>query len=641
MQDEPALPEPPQRLPTRELLLAQALEACITAERHAAGSAQAIIDQQPAWLRADLQSMMTLVGSLDSAAASASMSPEFRQAARARLMEHIGADAALEPAMFGPRLSAVSSRNGHYPGTRRRSTWLWRGSAGLLAAVLGATATLTASASALPGEPLYDLKQAQEELSVRLAPDDQARALALLGRADARLDETARLLPQGRTSAALETTQRYGQSVERATTTYIITMSDTPEPGTGPLTLETRLTQQQEQLQTLLQSAPELARADLREALVTTERGRALVADPRPVERALGRASRDKSAVAAEAVPTMAAEDSPTAVPTRRPAGVPQPPAPVVVAQANEEPAPETLVAQHEGTSRSGDSGNARLQNASPDDGGRATQPVKLVANQNNGDDGPNSPTVVAHDEGGSSSDRGSDGPARSGPTAARGGSGSAPAQSERPVVAQQPNKGKASGSEADAARGHGDEAAQPVIAHGRNDDGAQPSVAQGRSDDGAQTSIAQTRNDDGPQPTIARQPATSASARDSGAANDNKTSGATANNAYANGGNGNDRTGNGGTAARNGPPQVASPGDKPNSNGRDTGDSHTTAPAGNAAKPQPTPTPSANRHGDAGGDANPRPTPVPGRNPPPDQHGGGDNGHPGDGGGDNGHPGD
>src|SRR5260370_1033299 len=347
MQDEPPSPEFPQRLPTRELLLAQALDACITAERRASGSAQAIIALQPAWLRADLQSMMSLAGSLDSAAAGATMSPEFRMAARARLMQHIGAEIASGPvALIGPRLSAVPSRNGHYPISRRRSRWLWRSSAGLLAAVLGVAATLTASASALPGDALYNRKQAQEELSVRLAPDDQARALALLGRADARLDETARLLVQGRTSAALETTQRYGHNVERATTTYVVTMNDTSEQSQGPgtLNLEERLTQQQEQLQTILQSAPEPARADLREALVTTERGRALVADPRPVERALGRASSDRSAVAA-AVPTTAAEDSPTVAPTRRPAVVPRPPAPVVVAHTPDEPVADTVVA--------------------------------------------------------------------------------------------------------------------------------------------------------------------------------------------------------------------------------------------------------------------------------------------------------
>jgi hypothetical protein len=521
-------------------------------------------------------------------------------------------------------LSALPSRNGHYPSSRGGSTWMWRSSAGLLAAVLGVTATLTASASALPGEPLYNLKQAQEELSVRLAPDDQARALALLGRADARLDETARLLLQGRTTAALETTQRYGQNVERATSTYLITIDETSDPGLGPLSLETRLTQQQEQLQTILQSAPEPARAELREALVTTERGRALVADPRPVERALGRASADKSAVAA-AVPTTAAEDSPTVVPTRRPAGVPQPPAPVVVAQATAEHAPETLVAQHEGTNRGGDSG-ARPQNSAPNGVGKVQQPAKAAVTQDrDADDGPSSPPVVARDEGGSNSDRGGDGGDRSGPTTARGGTGSAPAQSERPVVTQRNSAGttanasaNGNGNEADAGHGRGDEAPQ------------QPAVAQGRGDDA-------------PQPAVARQPAVSVTGRDSGgaAASDNKpasggtATGGTAREANAKDGNGNanNANANSATVARTTPPQVASPSDKANVSGRDSGDSRQTAPAAPAARPQPTPTPATTRRSGEGGDSNPHPTPVPARNSPPDTRGGGgnDTGQPGD----------
>src|SRR5258708_4797061 len=152
MPEDPGFPQLPQRVPTRELLLAQALDACITAERQLPGSSHAIIAQQPAWARADLQRMMALAGSLDRAAASALMSAEFRVGARARLMNRIGAEAAPEPvALIGPRLTALPSRNGHYPHARRRSTWLWRGSAGLLAAVLGVAATLTASANPFPG----------------------------------------------------------------------------------------------------------------------------------------------------------------------------------------------------------------------------------------------------------------------------------------------------------------------------------------------------------------------------------------------------------------------------------------------------------------------------------------------------------
>jgi hypothetical protein len=606
MQDEPPpSSELAQRLPTRELLLAQALDACISAERRVAGSAHVIIAQQPAWLRPDLQSMMSLAGTLDSETARATMSPEFRRAARARLMQHIGADTTAEPvAMIGPRLSALPSRNGHHPSARRRSRWLWRGSAGLLAAVLGVAATLTASASALPGDALYNLKQAQEELSVRLAPDDQSRALALLSRADARLDETARLLMQGRTLAALETTQRYGQNVERATTTYLITMDEPADSGLGPLSLELRLTQQQEQLQTILQIAPEPARADLREALVATERGRALVADPRPVERALGRASSDKSAVAAP-VPTTAAEDSPTVAPTRL---VPQPLAPVVAA-ATAPPAPETLVAQHEGTNRGGES-SARPQNGLSTATGHGQQPAKAGLSQDRDDeDGPNSAPLVARDEGNVSERGNGDGAGRSGPTNVRNAAGSAPSQSELPVVTQRPNSAnnanaRGNGNDGDSGRGQGEDAPQPTVAaQGQGEDGPQPAVARDASGD----------NKQGGNATGAVAPR-DANAKDTSARD-------------GNGGN------NNATVARLTPPQVASNGDKPNVGGRDDGETRAAVPAAPAGRPQPTPTPATTRRGSDGGDPNARPTPVPARTSLSDTRGGGNNdtGHPDD----------
>jgi hypothetical protein len=331
-----------------ELLLAQALDACIRAERRMPGSAAAIIAQQPEWAQDELNRLVDLASSLDKAATNAVISEEFRAAARARLMQRIGAEPAAAPMLLGPHLTAVPSRTGHRgvsPG--HRSAWLWRGSAGLLACILAVAATLTASASALPGEPLYGLKQAQEEMGVRLAVDDQARALALFRRADARLDETARLLQLGRTDEALVTTQRYDQVVERATTAYVVTIDDTPEASPAAAHIDTRLSQQQDQLQTMLQTAPELARGDLREALVATKRSRALVADPRPVERALGRNGGD--AVAA-AVPTTAAEDLPTVVPTRDPTLLPTPP---VLAEQQHAP----LVAQAEPAERGGRDG--------------------------------------------------------------------------------------------------------------------------------------------------------------------------------------------------------------------------------------------------------------------------------------------
>ena len=335
-----------EREPTRELLLAQALDACIEAERHLTGSSDEVIGRQPAWARAELHQLVSLAAALDAAAGQTVIADDFRVAARERLMARIGGSLESGHASAtGPWLTtvpAVPSANGHQRPKRLRSKWMWRGaSGGLLAAALAVTATLTASASSLPGEPLYGIKQAREELGVRLAADDQARALALMVQADARLDEAARLLQQGRTADVAETTQRFDQVVERATTTYVVAVDESTRGGPTGENMESRLSQQEEQLQELLQTAPEPARADLREALVTTERGRALVADPRPVDRVQGRTAPRPPEVAA-ALPTVAAEDEPTAVPT--PTQTPPTATPVVVVA--EPPAPTPVVAE-------------------------------------------------------------------------------------------------------------------------------------------------------------------------------------------------------------------------------------------------------------------------------------------------------
>jgi hypothetical protein len=379
--EEPApsgLPHPAK--PMRELLLAQALDACIRGERRSRGSAAAIIAKQPRWARDELQRLVDLAGSLDTAATNAVISDEFRTAARARLMQRIGAEPAVAPMQLAPHLSTVPSRNGHHRVSRRRkSTWIWRGSAGLLAAVLAVAATLTASASALPGEPLYGLKQAQEELGVRLASDDQARALALLHRADARLDETARLLQLGRTDEALVMTLRYDHVVERATTTYVVTIDDTPEASPAAAHIDTRLSQQQDQLQSMLETAPEQARGDLRDALVATERSRALVADPRPVERALGRTS-GRGAVAA-APPTVTAEEVPTVVPTRRPTLSPT--QPVLAEQQHGQILAQVVPADPGG--RGGEDDNGGASGHGDGDGGTNARPQVANVTSNSG----------------------------------------------------------------------------------------------------------------------------------------------------------------------------------------------------------------------------------------------------------------
>jgi hypothetical protein len=143
-------------MPTRELLLAQALDTCIRAERRRPGAAREIIAHQPSWARVDLQRLLGLAGSLDAVATNAVMSEEFRVQTRARLMRRIGASASANGVLVAlGHLSTMPSTNGrHHAAPPSRPRWLWRGGAALAAAAMAVTATLTVSASALPGEPL-------------------------------------------------------------------------------------------------------------------------------------------------------------------------------------------------------------------------------------------------------------------------------------------------------------------------------------------------------------------------------------------------------------------------------------------------------------------------------------------------------
>src|SRR5262245_37383866 len=156
--------------PLDGLLLAQALDAALSAERARPGSSEEVVEHAPTATRADLQRLMALARALDASVGAVRPRPEFRTAARARLMARIGA-ATETPMLLRPVPMSVARR-------RRPGRWFVRGSAGLVAAIIAASATLTASASALPGDLLYGVKQANEELSVRLASDEQARVLA-------------------------------------------------------------------------------------------------------------------------------------------------------------------------------------------------------------------------------------------------------------------------------------------------------------------------------------------------------------------------------------------------------------------------------------------------------------------------------
>ena len=186
------------------------------------------------------------------------------------------------------------------------------GVAGLVAAAAATAAAVGVSASALPGDALYGFKQAREELSLRLAADDEQRVQALLQRGDARLDETARLIELGRTTEAAQTVQRFDAVVERATTTMVDTSDVAQWSPCAASHLETKLDEQHERLRRILEVAPQPAQDDLRDVLRVAALDRDLAVEPRPAAEG-SEADRDEpppTALASRPGPSRAIGDS-------------------------------------------------------------------------------------------------------------------------------------------------------------------------------------------------------------------------------------------------------------------------------------------------------------------------------------------
>jgi hypothetical protein len=71
-----------------------------------------------------------------------------------------------------------------------------------------------AAAGSLPGEPLFEVKRAAEELALALAFDDEARVQRLADQASARLAELRRADGPGKSAAALESARALGRLAE-------------------------------------------------------------------------------------------------------------------------------------------------------------------------------------------------------------------------------------------------------------------------------------------------------------------------------------------------------------------------------------------------------------------------------------------
>jgi len=188
------------------------------------------------------------------------------------------------------------ARRGLQPVVNRVAVWAARFAAGIAALSLAGAAAASASASALPGEPLHVIKEAGEALAVQTALGDAARQQVLLRQADTRLDETARLLEQGRDTEAAATALRYDEAVDGAAA------------GSPPAeAMETSLRADRARLAELLQHAPLPAHGGLERALNAAERGleRAKAAhdvDPSPPREPPQESSPEKIQLANEAV---------------------------------------------------------------------------------------------------------------------------------------------------------------------------------------------------------------------------------------------------------------------------------------------------------------------------------------------------
>jgi len=183
--------------------LADLLDACLRAEQLEPGAAARLIEAAPEHLRAELEALVRFAQRLED---SAWVGPTetFRAGARARL------EAQLAP----PRSHPLRPMR---LGTR----WLVRAAAGIVALSLLAYAATSVAARALPGEPLYGIKQAREVLAVELARDDAGRALVLVEQAGERLDECTRLADAGRTELAAASAEQYVATLDRALTTLV------------------------------------------------------------------------------------------------------------------------------------------------------------------------------------------------------------------------------------------------------------------------------------------------------------------------------------------------------------------------------------------------------------------------------------
>lgn len=213
----------------------------------------------------DLHQLAALAAELHALPA-ATPRPEFSAELRSRLMTA----AAAELGAAGPEIADRLTVNRLAGTGRRRERRIAVGIAAL--AVVGATAgTALASQGTLPGDALYPVKRAMENIQAGFSVGDQAKADNLLADANARLAEVSQLSQRDEPTDGTQIQQTlttFASQARNASDLLIEAYQTKPDPTT--LTnLRTFAAQSVAQLTTLQASIPDSARTALTQAAQT------------------------------------------------------------------------------------------------------------------------------------------------------------------------------------------------------------------------------------------------------------------------------------------------------------------------------------------------------------------------------------
>lgn len=242
----------------REEELALALETCLEAATRQGLTLEAALERFPEF-RDELGPLLRTAVLLQ-ARPQIAPSTAFRVASHQRLMAAIQARPR-RPGFLG--FFPLPDRSG----LGRLSSYPSAVAASLLAFVLLGSLTVTASASALPGELLYPVKLAAESVQLAVSSEPEREQLRLTF-AERRLVEALELAARGETRGVGEAADSYGQVVELATETLA-----SPPSGERAQRLGRALEEHREVLEEAVELVPLPARPAIERAKEASSRG--------------------------------------------------------------------------------------------------------------------------------------------------------------------------------------------------------------------------------------------------------------------------------------------------------------------------------------------------------------------------------